>query len=87
LYVMNELIRSVLPKTKYSVRKLTGCKMTKPNWITNDPDAARELRVIDRKYNRAIKALRRLPLAEKIEAVRRLKISRAAAYKRVLKEG
>lgn len=53
-------------------------------WLTNNPTAARKLRAVDKKYEKARKALPPMPLAEKIEAIKRLKESRAMDYARVL---
>jgi hypothetical protein len=48
--------------------------------VTNNPEAARRLREIDAAYERARKAARDLPLAQKAEAYRVAKGLRDAAY-------
>jgi hypothetical protein len=62
--------------------------MTGQAWITNNPDAARKLRAIDRRYERGLTEIknRRAPLAEKVEALRKLKEARAMDYARVLEQ-
>ncbi len=56
---------------------------TNNNWLTNDPDAARDLRAADAAYDQAIFKSRDLPLAEKIVAIRTARANRLAAYRAV----
>ena len=61
------------------------------NWITNNPEAARKLRAADRAYEKAFNELvsvsrGTMTLAEKVEAIRKLKETRATAYARVLEQ-
>ncbi len=49
-------------------------------WLTNDPQAAAQLRQADAAYEAARLAARRLPLAEKIIALRAAKLARAKDY-------
>lgn len=49
-------------------------------WFTNDQDAARNLREIDKRYERARFAARHLNLHDKIEALCAAKKARDAAY-------
>ena len=51
-------------------------------WVTNDDEAAEMLRKADAAYARGLKRADALPLAEKVEAIRSLRLDRAAAYRR-----
>ena len=52
-------------------------------WLTNDPEAARELRRIDREYQRAVEAAKGLKLADKVAAIRQAKAAKLAAYRAI----
>jgi hypothetical protein len=49
-------------------------------WLTNDPQAAAQLRQADAEFDAAMSAASGLVLAEKIEAIRKAKIARARNY-------
>lgn len=49
-------------------------------WLTNDPQAAAQLRAADRAFDTAYAAASSLPLAEKLVALRQARIDRAKAY-------
>lgn len=51
-------------------------------WLTNDPIAAKQLKAIDRAFNKARAAAQDLPLQQKFEAYRAAKLIRDGAYKR-----
>ena len=53
-------------------------------WVTNNPEAAKRLRKIDRDYDKGIAATVGLSLAGKVETIRKLKAARQAAYAAVL---
>lgn len=57
--------------------------MTKLDWVTNDPEAARLLRAVDRAYTRATAKAANWPLKEKVAAIRRARETRDASYQRV----
>lgn len=42
-------------------------------WLTNDPEMAKKLRAIDAQLTKAQAAAKALPLAQKVEALRRAK--------------
>ena len=54
------------------------------DWITNSPEAARQLRAADDAYAAARRAASGLPLAAKVEALRQAKQTRQAAYDQLL---
>jgi hypothetical protein len=54
--------------------------MFRPEWITNDPEAAKALIAADRAYEKAQSDAVHLPLAEKIEAYRAARYARQEAY-------
>lgn len=56
-----------------------------PDWLTNHPDAAARFREADRRYDRTIAAARNLRLADKLEAHRLAKATRAADYAAIIK--
>lgn len=49
-------------------------------WLTNDPDAAAQLRAADYHFDAAMRKASGLLLADKIVAVRNAKTDRAKAY-------
>ena len=49
-------------------------------WLTNNPDAARELSLADARYDAARRAAEHLPLAAKVAAYRAAKDRRTADY-------
>ena len=49
-------------------------------WLTNDPQVAAQLRAADDAFAAARQAASKLPLAEKITALREAKKARVAAY-------
>ena len=51
-----------------------------PTWLTNDPQAATRLRAADDAFAAARQAASKLPLAEKITALREAEKARVAAY-------
>ena len=55
-------------------------------WITNDPAMMKKLKAVFRRYEKARKALPPMPLAQKIDAVKKLKEARAVEYARVLEQ-
>ena len=54
-----------------------------PMWLTNDPEAAKILRAIDRAYDRGIEKCSCWPLEIKISYQRKLREKRQEAYDRV----
>ena len=50
------------------------------DWLTNDPQAAAQLRAADASFDAARRAASVLPLAEKVVALRKAKIARAKDY-------
>ncbi len=50
------------------------------DWLTNDPQAAAQLRAADAAYDAARLAAQHLPLAEKVIALRAAKLARAKDY-------
>jgi hypothetical protein len=55
-------------------------------WVTNDPEAARKLRAIDRDYEKVKAGTVGLSLAGKVETIRKAKAARRAAYDAILTE-
>ena len=53
------------------------------NWITNNPEAAKSLRAIDRRYERERAKCAAWPLELKVGRFRKLEEERQAAYDRV----
>ena len=51
------------------------------DWTTNDPEAAKALKDADRRYDAARRKASALPLAEKIEALRKARETRDKAYR------
>jgi hypothetical protein len=54
-------------------------------WLTNCPKAASKLNAADRAYNKAHAAALHLSLEQKVEAYRKAKADRVAAYAKVVK--
>jgi len=52
-------------------------------WITNDPEAAKQLRKADKDYAKSREAAKSLPLAQKIVALREAKERLHKAYNSV----
>lgn len=58
--------------------------MSQLGWLTNDQDVAKQLRKIDRAFDKAMKAAGPLqPLSVKVEAIRKAKMDRLLAYGQV----
>ena len=55
-------------------------------WLTNDPQVAALLRVADATFEAARQAASRLPLAGKVEALRKAKIARAESFERAMSD-
>lgn len=53
---------------------------TGADWVTNDPEMAKKFRAADHRYDVAVVKARRLPLAEKVEALRAAVRRRQAEY-------
>lgn len=53
---------------------------TGADWVTNNPEIACRLRAADHRYDVAVVKARRLPLAEKVEALRAAMRRRLAEY-------
>lgn len=49
-------------------------------WLSNDPQAAAQLRAADAEYDAAVRATAHMALADKIPAMKAAKIARAKAY-------
>ena len=50
------------------------------DWLTNDPQAAAQLRAADAAFEVLKQAASRLPLVEKVEALRKAKTAQAKDY-------
>jgi len=73
-------------------RDLPGSSTTEGNygidaaWVTNDPTVAKELKKIDREYEKARAAAANLPLEAKVKAYREAKESRDKGYDKFRKD-
>lgn len=57
--------------------------INKVDWVTNDPRVAKQLKAIDRAYERKLKEVANWRLAEKAPAIKRAKEQRQLAIDRV----
>ena len=54
-------------------------------WLTNSPEAAAKLNAADKAYNKARAAALHLSLGAKVEAYRKAKADRVAAYAKAVR--